>query len=183
MEGMKRMDKSNSIGKILAIIGFVQILGGFILGMILGQDDTSYSSDFSWVLALPWWIGGFVTGMLFIGFAEVIELLHSLNEKKENNQHIGQSQIAATTTEVKEMVKYNEEEVPRNFQLRIMDYYEKKGQTVVNFIKTPFEKYVYIELNIDEDNFRLVHMELFTVREVPRNEWKEDFTKWVGNLG
>ena len=33
-----------------------------------------------WLLALPWWTGGFVAGLLFYGIGEVIELLNQINQ-------------------------------------------------------------------------------------------------------
>ena len=50
----------------------------FIVGIVLGQPEKSYDSDFVLSIVLYWWIGGIVTGMLIIGFSEIINLLQRL---------------------------------------------------------------------------------------------------------
>ncbi|CAH0122125.1 MULTISPECIES: hypothetical protein [unclassified Paenibacillus] len=68
---------SNMIGIIVRIIGIAVIIVGIVIGFVAGQ----LSYEFQLIVSLYWWCGSFITGMLFIGFAEVIKLLHEINRK------------------------------------------------------------------------------------------------------
>lgn len=91
---------SNTIAKILRIIGVLEIFAGILLGVIIGLTDGS--------IGFLWWGIGLVSGMIFIGFSEIIELLYSINSKlydidkteyygkkdnKENVKHKSNSEI------------------------------------------------------------------------------------------
>lgn len=72
----------NKIANILRIIGFVTMGLGLILGIALGRVDVGiYDYEQNWSITLTWWATGFISGMLFVGFAEIIELLHKINLK------------------------------------------------------------------------------------------------------
>ena len=55
------------------------IIGGFIAGVEFGSiADHSFgitTHDFNFWYALPYWVGSFVSGMVFIAFGEVVKLL------------------------------------------------------------------------------------------------------------
>lgn len=72
--------RENIVAKILFIIGIAQMAIGIIVGLILGNQDY-YISVMNWSIFFTWTIGGFISGMLFIGFAENIRLIHAINEK------------------------------------------------------------------------------------------------------
>ena len=71
--------KENVIATIFQIIGVlifaVTILGGYVIAGGMQQIHR-----FLWLLALPWWTGGFVSGLFFYGIGEVIELLNQINQ-------------------------------------------------------------------------------------------------------
>lgn len=67
--------ESNKISKVILWIGIIEIVLAFIIGIVSGQPESSYDS-FQWGVAFTWWAGGFVSGMLFIAFSEVIKILH-----------------------------------------------------------------------------------------------------------
>ena len=76
----------NPISKALKVIGVLEIAAGLIIGLILGYEDSAYgSSEMNFGVVFYWTIIGFVSGMLFIGFSEVIQLLHNINEKLRKN--------------------------------------------------------------------------------------------------
>lgn len=68
----------NTIAKTLRIIGIVEVVCGIILGfIILANGD-----DFGWV-GIAVMITSFITCMIFVGFAEIINLLQK-NVDKQN---------------------------------------------------------------------------------------------------
>lgn len=64
----------NTIAKILTVIAWITFICGFIAGLILGDDKYG----FSYTIAFIWWSSTFVSGILFLGFAEIIELLDTI---------------------------------------------------------------------------------------------------------
>lgn len=67
----------NKIGTILKALGvLIFTLGGF-LGLFAGLEG-HYNSNFIWLDALLVWVLAFITGMLFIGFGEIIHLLNKI---------------------------------------------------------------------------------------------------------
>ncbi|MGF6949952.1 hypothetical protein QF028_002457 [Neobacillus sp. B4I6] len=77
----------NPVGKALRVIGIVDIIAGVILGLILDNNDEIYGSSFNFSVFILWSVTGFVSGLIFVGFSEIIELLHNINIKlgKSNN--------------------------------------------------------------------------------------------------
>ena len=74
---IKNEIEGNSIAETIRIIGIIEIIAGLIIGLFAG----SQYRVFVWQLALTWWAVGAVSGIIFIGFAEVIRLLHEINVK------------------------------------------------------------------------------------------------------
>jgi len=74
-------EDKNHIASILFVIGIIVIVLSFVIGIVVGSTANMFFPRFVMFAALPWWLGGFTTGMLLIGFAEVIKLLHQINNK------------------------------------------------------------------------------------------------------
>ena len=68
----------NSVASLLKIIAIITYICGFICGIILGKDGWG---DFYFGLALIYWVAGFVCGSMFLGFSEIIRLLHEISQK------------------------------------------------------------------------------------------------------
>lgn len=62
--------KENGVAKTLQIIGVVELICGVIAGFIMLADG----GDFRWV-GIAVMICSFITCMMFVGFAEIIDLL------------------------------------------------------------------------------------------------------------
>ena len=77
----------NHIAKILKIISILTFIGGFLVGLIFAfQQDTTLSyllgdneTVFVWSVAIGYWAGAFVCGMIMLGFAEMIDLLQKIS--------------------------------------------------------------------------------------------------------
>ena len=63
----------NKVANILSVIALVIFIVGFAVGFVMLFNDF-------W-LALSYWAGTFITGMFFIGFAEIIKLLQKISDK------------------------------------------------------------------------------------------------------
>ena len=65
----------NAVGKALRILAWITMICGLILGFTFGKD--AYG-EFSFGAALLYWVAGVVTGILQLGFAEIIRLLQTI---------------------------------------------------------------------------------------------------------
>jgi len=68
----------NTVSTVLLGIGILFIVVGFISGIAFAQDQ--YGNFFISV-AFYYWLSGIIAGFLFIGFAEIINLLQKLLDK------------------------------------------------------------------------------------------------------
>ena len=78
----------NPIATALTVIAVIIFIGGFIAGIALGRVvvDRGYSyrytyTEFSFAAAFVYWFASFVSGMVFLGFAEIIKLLTEIKNK------------------------------------------------------------------------------------------------------
>lgn len=74
------------MSQILKWLGYISIVGGIILGIIYGFKSGAlaealgiYDDSFRWGIAISWWISGAISGILFIAFSMMIELLDENN--------------------------------------------------------------------------------------------------------
>jgi len=68
---------SNPVGTVLGIIAVLTYIVSFILGIVLGR----HWDEFEFVLALPYWVAGFIAGTMMLGFSEIIQLLQAIKDK------------------------------------------------------------------------------------------------------
>ncbi|MBD8006540.1 hypothetical protein [Bacillus norwichensis] len=66
----------NKVASLLMIIGCFEIFIGLLIGFKM-----AYDFYFEWPVFLLWAGIGTLSGIFVIGFAQVIELLHKINEK------------------------------------------------------------------------------------------------------
>ncbi|WNQ13910.1 hypothetical protein MJA45_13105 [Paenibacillus aurantius] len=64
--------RDNRVAMILQGIGVLNIICGILIGLSMGNG-----------FLVAYLFGGIVTGVLFIGFGEVIKLLHEINERQK----------------------------------------------------------------------------------------------------
>lgn len=80
---------NNNIADVLQFIAWVLYIGGFIAGIVFGNEsiDVGFYSfshtetKFMWSVALTYWCTAAVSGTLFLGFAEIIKLLEAIKNK------------------------------------------------------------------------------------------------------
>ena len=78
----------NVTSKIIRIIGLISIIGGVISSLILGgiftiKVGTYYThEEYNWYIAIIGSVSSFVEGIIFLGFAEIINLLQANCDKQ-----------------------------------------------------------------------------------------------------
>lgn len=78
----------NPVANVLTVIAWLIFLVGFLAGIILGTQEVpsgSYYRDteleFSFAVAFVYWGVAFISGTMFLGFAEIIKLLQAIKKK------------------------------------------------------------------------------------------------------
>ena len=81
--------ENNSVAVALTVIAWVVFAVGFVAGIIMGTMEAPQGSyyknaveGFSIMSAFVCWCVAFVSGMMFLGFAEIIKLLDIISKKK-----------------------------------------------------------------------------------------------------
>lgn len=72
---------SNSTATAVKIIGWLEIIGGVILGIILGNVFENRYGDFNFGACVGAIAGSIITGVFILGFAEIIQLLQDIKDK------------------------------------------------------------------------------------------------------
>lgn len=130
------MEKQNSVAKVLRIIGIAVMIGGFILATIEGPGESNGGMTLSALFS------SFVTGMLFIGFSEVIALLQKIHLQLSQN---GSSDHAMSNDkdEVEQIQVQKDWQLSRQDIEAIQELYF--GQKV-EILATPFEDYCVVQI-------------------------------------
>lgn len=78
-------NSANSVASVLKVIAWLVMICGFVAGIILGNVEvtkgTYYiytTTEFSFAVAFTYWCGAFISGMIFLGFSESIQLLSDI---------------------------------------------------------------------------------------------------------
>lgn len=86
-------DNKNPIATALLVIGFLFILGGVIFGLHFGLRDGYYAfSESQGILGWDIFVSSTITGIVFLGFSEIIKLLQGIfnqGEKSRDNGYVG----------------------------------------------------------------------------------------------
>ncbi|WP_188456893.1 hypothetical protein [Virgibacillus oceani] len=172
----------NIVAKILFIIGVAQMVVGFLLGIILANADYFYDG-FVWSTFLAWTIGGFVSGMLFIGFSEVIKLLNAINgkmtpleaagDKKTNNYLDIFNGVEIKPASVNWTLAEQDQE-------KIYELYA--NENIAEVIPSILEGYCIVKLKDAQEQFvRVVDVGGFSAEEVHDKEIKHRVISWYNH--
>ncbi len=84
----KAPSTQNPVATALIVIAWLVFVGGFIAGIALGNVEVvkgSYypytDTEFSFAIAFTYWCVALISGTMFLGFAEIIKLLHNIARK------------------------------------------------------------------------------------------------------
>lgn len=165
----------NVVGKILFYIGIVQIAAGVITGLIIGSLDPY--SIMNWSLFFAWTIGGFISGMLFIGFSEIIWLLHAMNLKlspMKSNEMFSNADDFGDRSVTWLLDETDKEKISGAYQ----------NETIIEMIPSPMKGYCLVKLKGSQGCFvKVVDIEGFGVKEVQNAEIKHKIIKWYNDKG
>lgn len=76
----KKINKYNTIAKLIKICGISIIIIGTILSFIIAGGN-GYKYEFSFIRFLTPELTSIISGLLFIGFSEIIQLLKDIKNK------------------------------------------------------------------------------------------------------
>ncbi|MED4016973.1 MULTISPECIES: hypothetical protein [Sutcliffiella] len=164
------MSRENRIAEIIVRIGVGIIAFGFLFGIVIGASHF----EFDLLMALKWWVVSFVTGILFIGFAEVIELLHKIHEKvglalgKENESNI------PVFNDTNPKYRQTEWSLSMEEENSIRNMFNGK---ILAITETPFQDIVYVEL--ENNAYKILEVGYFTPKEVPFNLLTDELNEWL----
>ncbi|MFB4169477.1 hypothetical protein ACE1TG_16030 [Virgibacillus sp. JSM 102003] len=165
----------NIVAKILFIIGIAQMLIGLIVGLILGNAD--YYGVMNWSVVFMWTIGGFISGMLFLGFSEIIKLLHTINEKTPSLQKEAFHNIK-TLEEKTAPVSWSLKESDKE---KINEKYS--DEAISEIVPSPKEGYCLVKFKSSAGYYvKVVNVDGFGVEEVHDAEIKYTIIEWYNNL-
>lgn len=173
-KGVRIHMNENIVAKILFIIGIAQMSIGLIVGLILGNAD--YYGVMNWSIVFMWTIGGFISGMLFLGFSEIIKLLHTINEKTPSLQK-----------EAFHNMKPLEKNSPVSWSLDESDK-EKLNEKYIDediseIIPSPNKGYCLVKFKSSAGYYvKVVTVDGFGVEEVHDAEIKYAIIGWYNNL-
>ena len=68
----------NSVGTLIQVIAIITYIAALLVGIALGKD---MRGNFSFTAALVYWVVGFISGSMLLGFAEIIQLLQAIKNK------------------------------------------------------------------------------------------------------
>lgn len=82
------VESNNKVATVLTVIAWVVFMAGFIAGIAFGNVEVvkgslySYrTTEFSFAVAFSYWAISAISGVLILGFAEVIKLLNAIKNK------------------------------------------------------------------------------------------------------
>ena len=149
------MEKQNSVAKVLRIIGFAVMIGGFLLASIEGPGESSGG------MTLTALFSSFVTGMLFIGFSEVIALLQKIHLQLSRNSASDHSMSDGKDEMKQPQPKEDWQPSPQDLDA-IQELYP--GQNI-NISASPFEDYCVVQIE-GEDHIEVVEVGGFKPRKI-----------------
>jgi hypothetical protein len=170
------MSEKNSISIALKVIGWIIISIGIILSLVLMSSDIRMF----WITILPY----VVVGIVFLGFAEVIRLLHEINKKIKPLRHQVISAPLTGTNKQLTPDKFSNFEADWDFDEKfkgsVMRNYSTEGRDINNIYPTPVkyccvvdvEGELHIVLNKNNLPIRLSESDINKMPEL--KQWYEE---------
>ena len=139
----------NKYAHTLHIIGIIIIILGVIGSLIAGSATGYYS--FNWTVALVGILSSVVSGIIFLGFSEIIELLDSINRKLDTKLSSHEAKVTPSPVVPQKAVSANSG--PAQAQKPI-----SQGETVVFDFRPTNEPIVCPKCGTSQRNNRNVCM-------------------------
>lgn len=161
------MEKENVVAKWLRWIGMAIMIGGFLLAVNFGGNLSILFSSL-------------VSGMLFIGFAEVITLLQKILFQLQQDSPNANSSSSQESVEEQQR-EQKEWHLSKQDQEDIQELY--KNQKITNIEASPFEDYCIVQIE-GENHIDVVELGGFKPKKVSfaaEPELVNDIQKWYYN--
>ncbi|WP_085523242.1 hypothetical protein [Tuberibacillus sp. Marseille-P3662] len=169
------MEIDNKVASVLFISGIIEMIAGLFIGIVFGRIEVTYEA-FNYYLAIRWWGAGFICGMMFIGFAEVIKLLYSINLQLNHDSLIEKEQTTAAIhgNRVEQDIKYHQWELPEFDKIKIKQLFSD-ATSELDIIETPFINFVLVIL---DDRYELIETGGFNPKIIPKDRWRTEILNW-----
>ncbi|MNK08826.1 hypothetical protein D3C87_267700 [compost metagenome] len=79
----RRSGLPNLVGILLKVIGVLFLIGGVLIGVVTGRDNSADGFDLT--IAMEWWVLAVMCAAFFYGMGEIVNLLDRLVKKSNNN--------------------------------------------------------------------------------------------------
>ncbi|WP_226674819.1 hypothetical protein [Mesobacillus jeotgali] len=173
------MEKQNIVAKVLRVIGIVIMIGGFFIALSMGSRASEVGLNSG--IALPALFSSFVTGMLFIGFSEVIALLQKIHLQlyQEGTKATASSSNDPEVDHPLEQKKWHPS--PQDFA-DIQELFH--DQKVTKIEASPYEDYCVVQIE-GKDHIEVVELGGFKPKKVSaasKPDLVNDIQKWFNNL-
>ncbi|WP_223700072.1 hypothetical protein [Sutcliffiella deserti] len=154
----------NIISRILMVIGFVVISFGFIIALIIATETSLMQATMTF-------FSTFVSGMLFIGFAEVIRLLDEINNKLSRRK----TNVTKEDTQEEAYVANDNLTVTSIAEAEIREFFAKSNKKVQHITATPYEDYYIV--NVEAEHV-MVELGGFKPKAYTRDFWPKKVREW-----
>jgi hypothetical protein len=158
------------VAGILQTIGIVTIAIGGISAIIIGSETNSF------MFGLLTFIYAGVSGMLFVGFAEVIRLLTKIDAKIA-----GKESVSNPNGPIQQSIAKKEDN-PKNRQVKkhefeeILDFYKQRGISINRVVVAP--KHDFFLVTLDDGSDELIELGGFRPEVTPQEKWDQEMVNW-----
>lgn len=108
LKNFKAELKENSVARMLQIIGYAELIGAIIV-VIFSNVDEIWGIDFNIVV----WVSAFITYYIFLGFAEIIDLLYKNGKKKDAIYDLLKERLSTNGETTKSVIEDIEANLPK----------------------------------------------------------------------
>ncbi len=163
------MENRNNIAQIIQFLSIISIVAGLGFGMY------TFGETENLLLALTP-LGYFcVTGIILLGFAEIIKLLDNIFRKISGGTDVvpAATQVAATSTGGTE----DRWDVTKFHDQLLQDYCKREGISYSSIKQTPFEDYFFVR----SEDPHLIDTKGFKAERVTRLKDLPEIEKWLNS--
>ncbi|MHA6261375.1 hypothetical protein ACXYMX_16045 [Sporosarcina sp. CAU 1771] len=174
--------KKNKVANILFIIGLLIIAISFIYGLVIGQELYGDGMHIIWSIVFTYWFSGIVSGMLFIGLAEIIEILDTKLSWIQRRMTDEDMDKVLPVNDIKEGVidstPADEQSLTKSEEQFVREYFERKEIAITKVVKSPIEGICLVEFPNGKD--RVYEIDGFNPEEIPFEKWDMKLKAWYG---
>ncbi|MBT2691710.1 hypothetical protein [Bacillus sp. ISL-55] len=173
------MEKQNTIARVLRVIGIAIMIVGFFLAVSMGSRASEVGLNMG--IALPALFSSFVTGMLFIGFSEVITLLQKILLQLHQDGSKATISSNIEPDEVQPIERIEWQPSPQDVE-EIQELFH--DQKITKIEASPYEDYCVVQID-GEDHIEVVELGGFKPKKVSagsKPELVNKIQKWFNNL-